>query len=210
MLMHGGANAVIPTDGSVEVIGMYAFADVDNLGVLTIPNSVIAIETYAFMFCENLTEVVIPASVDYIAQDAFRGCYQLAKFTVDSQNACYHVAGDALIETASKTLIRGTATTVIPTDGSVTAIGKDAFYGVNGLTSLSIPKTIQFLGQYAVAYCNDLIKLSLPATLQEIPSNCFRNNIALGSITIPNGVTRIGSNALVVAALCLQFLFLQL
>ena len=194
-LICGTSEAVIPTDGSVETIAKYAFGDVDHLDVLYIPDSIKTIETFAFIFCEYLTEVEIPASVTYIAQDAFRGCYQLTDFTVDPKNTKYHVAGNALIETETKTMIRGTATTVIPADGSVTTIGKDAFYGVEDLTSLNIPNAITTLGQYAIAYCGDLTTVVLPDGLTEIPAYLCRSNAAMATITIPASVTSIGDNA---------------
>ncbi len=73
-LVLGCQNSVIPDDGSVTVIGEYAFAACDGLTDIVIPSSVTAIERYAFEDCDGLTELVIGNSVETIGNTAFNGC----------------------------------------------------------------------------------------------------------------------------------------
>ena len=80
----------------------------------------------------------------------------MTKIKVDENNETYHSQGNCLIETKSKTLILGCNTSKIPDDGSVTAIGKRAFYKCSGLTSVTIPDSVTSIGNYAFDGCDGL------------------------------------------------------
>jgi hypothetical protein len=149
---------------------------VDNLNSIVIPEGVTTIQALAFMFCEGLNEVTLPASVTYVDQRAFRGCYDLSVFNVNEKNVAYHVAGNALIETASKTLIRGGKDTVIPSDGSVTVLGYDSFSYIYDLGELVIPEGITTIGNNAFENCKNLTAITIPTSVASIEGN------ALGSI----------------------------
>ena len=70
-LVLGCKTSVIPTDGSVTVIGDSAFYGCTGLTDVTIPDSVTTIEMFAFGECASLTSVTVPASVTYIGGAAF-------------------------------------------------------------------------------------------------------------------------------------------
>ena len=74
-----------------------------------------------------MTSITIPDSVIDIGSRAFFGCTGLTSIVVEDGNPVYHSAGNCLIETATKTLIAGCKTSIIPDDGSVTSIGKEVF-----------------------------------------------------------------------------------
>ena len=106
------------TTYSVTTIGESAFANCHSLTSVTIPNSVTSIGDYAFEGC-GLTSIVV----------------ENGNPTYDSRNGC-----NAIIETASSTLIQGCMNTIIP--NSVTSIGDRAFYVCTGLTSVTIPNSV--------------------------------------------------------------------
>ena len=109
--------------------------------------TVTAIEGEAFHVCQGMTSVIIPESVTKIASNSFEGCSGLTSITVSGNNSYYHSIDNCLIETASKTLVLGCRNSIIPTDGSVTAIGDYAFQGCSGLSSINIPDSVITIGR---------------------------------------------------------------
>lgn len=77
-------------------------------------------------------------------------------------NPVYHSENNCLIETATKTLVACCQSSVIPDDGSVTAIGGGAFYGCSDWTILEIPDGITSIGYCAFCDCESLTSLVIP------------------------------------------------
>lgn len=76
---------------------------------------------------------------------------------------------------------------------SVTNIGNDAFYGCNGLTSITIPNSVTCIGDYAFERCSSLTNITIPNSVTSIEHYAFCACSGLTSVTIPNSVTSIGS-----------------
>ena len=180
---------------SVTSIGDWAFGGCSGLTEITIPNSVTSIEYGAFGRCSSLTSITIPDSVTSIGKFAFQYCSGLTSITVAAGNSVYHSEGNCLIDTANKKLIAGCKNSVIPTDGRVTSIGEDAFYGCSELTSITIPDSVTSIGSAAFQGCESLQTLNIPDGVTSIGMDVFWGCGSLISITIPNSVTSIGSSA---------------
>ncbi|MBR2265557.1 MAG: leucine-rich repeat domain-containing protein, partial [Paludibacteraceae bacterium] len=138
----------------------------------TIGNSVTSIEDYAFYGCSGLTSVTIPNSVTSIGSRAFSVCTGLTSIVVEKGNSVYDSRNNcnAIIETATNTLIEGCQNTIIP--NTVTSIGRSAFYGCSGLTSVIIPNSVTSIGESAFSWCSGLTSVTIeaetPPTLGEI------------------------------------------
>ena len=117
---------------------------------------VTSIGTLAFGECTGLTSIVIPNSVTEIGQQAFAWCPGLTSIVVESGNPRYDSRNNcnAIIETASNTLIVGCNNTMTP--NSVTAIGDDALAYCKGLTSIDIPNSVISIGDWAFSGCTGL------------------------------------------------------
>lgn len=126
---------------------------------------------------------------------AFGTYTDLITITVDEGNTVYDSRNDcnAIIETATNTLVAGCKNTVIPTD--VTAIGDEAFSGCQGLKSITIPNSVTTIGGFAFYGCKALTNINLPNGLISIGDNAFSNCYNLTSINLPDGLTSIGSSA---------------
>ena len=81
------------------------------------------------------------------------------------------------------------------TEYSVTSIGSAAFYGCDGLTSITIPNSVTSIGSVAFRYCYGLTSVTIPNSVTSIGESAFRDCSGLTSITIPNSVTHIGDGA---------------
>ncbi len=172
-LISGCRNSVIPNDGSVTVIGNDAFYDCSGLTDITIPDSVTEIGNDAFGECVGLKEITIPAGVTEIGYDALSGCKELSIIKVSDANKVYSGKGNCLIETKSRTLIAGCKNSIIPDDGSVTKIGRSAFYCCTELTEINIPNTVTEIEDWAFSECTELTDINIPNGLIKIGSNAF-------------------------------------
>ena len=168
---------------SVTAIGYGAFDGCSGLTAVTIPNSVIEIGGMAFDGCSSLTgTLTIPSAVTSIGSDAFSGCSGLESIVVENGNSIYDSRGNcnAIIETATNTLISGCMNTVIP--NSVTKIGGYAFKGCSGLMSVIIPNSVTKIGKWAFFDCSGLTSVTIPNSVTSIGEYAFCGCSGLTSV----------------------------
>ena len=156
-------------------------------------NSVTSIGKAAFGECTGLTSVTIPDSVTSIGYGAFSGGSGLTSITVADGNTKYHSSGNCLIETASKTLILGCKTSVIPSNGSVTSIGKAAFGECTGLTSVTIGNSVTSIGAGAFNGCSGLTSITIPDSVTSIGAGAFESCTGLMTVNWNATATSAGS-----------------
>ena len=196
----------------ITSIGSCAFYFCTKLSSAVIPEGVTTIGDSAFSNCQNLKEIYIPSTVEKIGTRTFSLDIGLEKITVSENNPVFHSDGNCIIETATKTLLSGCNASVIPTDGSVTAIGDNAFSGCNGLSSIVIPDCITSIGECPFVFCNSNLTVIFPtgsaSYIHDVKynrnNNCFIDTttkkliaICENSVIPTNGsVTSIGERAL--------------
>ena len=179
---YGLTNINIPK--SVTNIDRYAFRGCSSLTNINIPNSVTSIGDEAFDGCSSLTSINIPNSVTDITNSAFSCCSSLENISVASNNTNYDSRNNcnAIIETATNTLIAGCKNTTIP--NSVTSIGAGAFLGRSSLTAINIPNSVTSIQWIAFAECTSLSSIDIPNSVTNIDGWAFLGCSGLASISV--------------------------
>lgn len=173
-----GGNVAIPDalDGCpVAAIGTQAFYACQSLKSVIIPNGCASIGGFAFAGCTSLESVIIPESVASIGFNAFQDCGDALEITVvDNAYAEYYCIYNSLrysSPSASQPAPETDFSYVVENEQAIIT----AYTGPGG--DVIIPDT---LGGYSVG---------------SIWQRVFYNNPSLTGVTIPDGVTAIGSAA---------------
>lgn len=177
----------ITFSNSLHIIGDDAFNGC-GFSSIEIPNTVTKIGSRAFAQCHSLTDVQIPESVTNIGDGAFSSNESLSTIVVDPNNPIYDSRDNcnAIIETATNTIIAAAKNTVIP--NSVTAIGNHAYERRAELSSFIIPENISVIGDRAFSECWNLTEVNIPNTVTSLGEGAFFYCSALKNIVIPNSV----------------------
>ena len=160
---------------------------------IIISEGVTTISDLAFYQFAKLTSISIPQSVISIGPKSFIECAALEHISVVEGNTIYDSKNDcnAIIETATKTLVKGCKNTIISDD--IVYIGEKAFDYCTGLTSISLPNTIKEIRDGAFSDCWSLTSIQIPNNVTKLGNSAFAGCFALQEIRIPKKVTSIGS-----------------
>ena len=110
--------------------------------------------------------------------------------TVTHSGTTYNVIGIVMNAFSGCT---GLTSVTIPS--SVTFIGGYTFYGCTGLTSVTIPNSVTSIDGYTFYGCTGLTSVTIPSSVTSIGSNAFNRCTGLTSVTIGSSVTSIGGGA---------------
>ena len=149
----------------LKAIGKNAFASCSFYRPLVnLPESLEKIGEGAFART-NIKGLYIPASVTQIDGRILPGTCQLV--IIDADNLKYDSRDNcnAIIETATNTLIRGCQNTTIP--DSVVEIGGSAFNYCTSLTSIAIPASVTSIGAQALYDCLELQTINYTGTKKQ-------------------------------------------
>ena len=148
--------------------------------------SVIGISANAFRGSSELTSVTIPSSVTSIGDGIFSGCTSLSSIIIEEGNPNYDSRENcnAIIETASNTLLIGCKESTIP--NSVTSIGNSAFNACTGLISLTIPNSVTTIGESAFSGCSGLTSVAIGNGVTTIGRDAFKECSNLTNVEINN------------------------
>ena len=132
----------------------HLYMDGEEVKHLLIPNSITSIGNYSFSNCSGLISVTIPNSVTSIGNEAFYGCSGLtAVYITDLEAWCnisFHYSNP--LEYAQHLFLNGAEIKDLVIPNSVASIGRYAFYGCSGLTSVTIPNSVTTIGNSTFGY----------------------------------------------------------
>lgn len=201
---------------SVTNIARYAFRECASLENVYIPDSVTSIEEYAFIKCESLKSVVVPGYVDKIGIYAFSWCKSLSSVVINSVNeigsafcnctSLESVKINNVNKIGNSAFYMCTSLRDITIPDSVTEIDMWAFQGCASLKSITIPASVTKIGDQVFHGCESLENIEVDEKNLYFSSKdgmlfnkSGRNLLACPAgktrVSIPDGVTEIGSNA---------------
>ena len=155
---------------------------------IVVKKGIASISPYAFYGCSGLKSITMPKSVTKIGKHIIERCSDLLAVVVERGYPIYDSRSNcnAIIETATNTLIAGCGDSIIP--NTVDTIGEDSFYCCDSLRSIIIPHGVKSIESSAFYGCENLTTISIPNSVTKIGEYAFSECSQLDSITIPGSV----------------------
>ncbi len=139
--------------------------------------------------------IIIPAQTELIAEGVFKDKKHFSSVIVAESNKHYMAYGNCIIDKSTGELLIGFSSSTIPTGGTVTSIGANAFEGCSGIASVTIPSSVTSIGDRAFMDCTNLSSIVINEGITSIGDNAFYGCTALRSVSIPESVLTIGDGA---------------
>lgn len=188
---------------SLEKIGLAAFRGCANLQTVEIVGE-LSLAPFVFEDCTSLTGVTCTGTgkLKEVGAQAFSNCKEL--LSVDL-SACETVGFAAFADcgkfvpgslqslaVAEEYAFSGCAVQTVTLPATLQYVGDNLFNGCKQLTSLELSATT--IGKSAFEGCNFLDTVTLSG-VQLIGENAFKGCVALTALTLPETVIRVGENA---------------
>lgn len=231
----------------VETIGADAFLECPKLTEATLASTVTTIESsafcgckalqtinggaliqsigeHAFTSCENIEEINISPNLAEISDYAFDGCKKLKRVSPSAEqkgvllphvkyigerafNVCKAIPsfslGDSL-ETVGDYAFASTSVTSMYFPDTVKQIGINPMWMNYAILSVHLPKSLTEIPQGMFAQAARMQTLTIPQGVHSIGTQAFHGNVALAALKLPDGLERIGANAFGNAMLLLE------
>jgi hypothetical protein len=189
-IFTGGAFSAYIGD-SVTIIDNNAFANLENLRIISMGNQVTTIRSGAFQG-SGLQYFYIGTNIDYvdnsnltIIEDAVFNSCNIENIYIPSS-----------VETIGKMLFYNSEKLTEITfahNTRITKIDDYAFANCTNIQFLDIPKSVTTIGAYAFMNCNKLVNMNLHESITDISIHAF-DSCALSQISLPN-LNTLGINA---------------
>lgn len=178
---------VIPEE--VKGIGDAAFAGYESLKSVTMPNNVTRIGSYAFMGCTGLTSIEIPNNVTHIGSYAFKGCTGLMSIEIPNN-----------VTEIGKMAFKGCSSLMSVVWNAIECTYYDVKYLEdlpfdNHITSFVFGDSVEGIIEYLCYGMDKLTSISIPNSVTSISNNVFEGCTGLLSVEIGKGVSEIGDEA---------------
>ena len=186
---------------SVEEIGRGAFMLCSKIYIEKFPANLKRIGDYAFYLCDEAAfgldyDMVLPEGLEYIGRSAF---YRANVLSVTIPGSCTYIGDYAFFECRNLgmkielnigTLIQTQQFHLVLNEG-IKYIGERAFFGCDGLTTVTIPNSVTEMGIRAFYGCTALENVKIGHGLKNIPAFAFYGCTSLKSVELARGVETI-------------------
>ena len=144
-------------------------------------DTITSISANAFSGFSSITSITIPESVTQIGNNAFSGCSNLSGKVVIPKGV--KSIGSSAFYSCNITELE------FKSEGALTSIETNAFFGNKGLVDLVVPEGVESIGNEAFRGCTSLTSVYLPSTLTKISTSSISSfNVCpnIKNITVPN------------------------
>ena len=214
----------IKLPSTVWGIGGWAFNGCSSLQSVVLREGLAIIEDCAFQDCNSLTEIEIPGRLQEISPNAFNNCNNLSKFLGPLATSDEHglVLDGTLVVFARGWM--GDDVVDYEVEAGITGLGDRIFNNVWRFRDVTLPESLETIGEQAFAYCSNLRafhgkfasedghllvkdgeilatalygvnEFTVPETVKTISSYAFTNKWGLETVIISDGVESIGDYA---------------
>lgn len=152
----------------------------------------------AFESCTSLTEVYVPKSIKKIERYAFNSCSNLNNLHIESiSDWCSIVFGNGVFYYDDVKVLNLYVDGALTTDLVITSasVASYAFYGFNGLTSVTLDSGVETVGDRAFASIATLQSVTFGDTVKYMDDYAFSSNRRLATVTLNEGLLTISEGA---------------
>lgn len=199
---------------TIKSIGREAFRGCESLSKINIPNGLTTIDDYAFWDC-NLDTIILPASVTKLGYHPFHGCLDIVIYSeLTKKPSGWHMLWDELnYQPPGTPVVWDYLNNDVASDGYVYLTVEDIRYALkdgiaivsgrnpilylehidiqDNITYKSETYPVTFIGS-ALAFNDNLKSVSIPYGITSIGSSAFYSCDSLLNITLPDSVEAIG------------------
>lgn len=207
-----GIYSVVLPD-TVEKIGNYAFAGCSYLKEVYLPDSLMSLNDYAFAGCTFLEKenIRLPAAIKEMGINPFSGTPAHRAFLASSEQ-CFYLDGyllesrdadgigktltvkDGTLVIAEAALSNHSAYSTVCLPEGLKYIGNSAF-AFSSVKYITVPNTVEFIGEYAFEYCRGLLEITLSDSMTELCDGVFYGCEYLQSVNLGQGIATVGYDA---------------
>lgn len=167
----------------VTAIAAEAFYFNSKTTSITLPEGLETIGNAAFFFARGLTSLNLPDSIRSIGAMALNGVSK-APLTIP-----------ASVEFIGDSAFSGSGVVDGDLPEGLTYLGDKAFSNCTGLTSITLPSTVETYGPNIFYGCSNVTYVELPQNMEKIPNGLLWSCTGLKRIYIPSSVREIGNAA---------------
>ena len=202
-------DATVPAEVNgrpVVEVADWAFSDCLDLASVTLPSTVTSVGAGAFYGCTKLESVDLPR-VTAIGEYAFYGCSALASATLPAdapvaigkeafgRTALWSTAQDGLLYVGAHLVGADATVTVAAVKDGTLSLADGTFAGCEGITEITLPRSLGYLGSELFHGCHALSRLSILCPIERIPASMLSDCLALTEIALPEGLVEIETGA---------------
>ena len=174
-----------------------AFCYCSALESIVLPDGLTRLNSYAFCGCSALREITLPDTVRSIGYQCFTDCTALARVQLPAGwEVCPSYSDSNSGPSYQGGIFKGcSALKTVSLPKALTRIPDYAFCNCESLTEIETHEELEAIGAYAFYNCSALLSISIPASVTQIAENTFSGCSSLLVVNIPEAVTDVGKNA---------------